>query len=119
MSKNPSRREALSIGIASGVMVSPVVEAQDSDDKTDADSVTRDQKFVMEAGMTREEAECWKLTAAAAGSFFKLPVLHPTDATEVAHAIHVIQNKLLARPTYRKYLELAKAGAQENAEQQK
>jgi hypothetical protein len=31
------------------------------------------------------------------------------DDHEVAHAIHVIQNKLLGRPTYRKYLETAKA----------
>jgi len=36
---------------------------------------------------------------------------HPMDDHEVAHAIHVIQHKLLARPTYRKYLEMAKAEA--------
>ena len=117
MKKNPNRREAFSIGVASGVLAAPTMNVQD--EKTDEDSVTRDQRFVMEAGMTREEAECWKLTAAAAGSFFKLPVLHPTDATEVAHAIHVIQNKLLARPTYRKYLELAKAGVNADPKQQK
>lgn len=71
-------------------------------DKTDKD-------FVMEAGMTADEAECWELIAKAAGKFFELPQLHPMDKQEVASAIHIVQNKLLSRPTYRKYLENAKA----------
>lgn len=68
-----------------------------------------DRDFVMGAGMTAEEADCWAATAEAAGKFFELPELHPMDRQEVASAIHIIQNKLLSRPTYRKYLELAKA----------
>ena len=59
--------------------------------------------------MTEAEADCWAATAEAAGKFFALPKLHVMDDHEVAHAIHVIQHKLLARPTYRRYLELAKA----------
>jgi len=74
-----------------------------------AQELTKDQEFVMEAGMTKDEADCWKKVAEAAGAFFKLEALHPTDRQEVATAIHVIQNKLSGRPTYRKYLELAKA----------
>lgn len=68
-----------------------------------------DRDFVMEAGMTADEAECWELIAKAAGKFFELPQLHPMDKQEVASAIHIVQNKLLSRPTYRKYLETAKA----------
>jgi hypothetical protein len=58
--------------------------------------------------MTDAEADCWVTVARAAGQFFELPKLHPMDDHEVAHAIHVIQHKLLSRPTYRKYKELAK-----------
>jgi hypothetical protein len=43
------------------------------------------------------------------GKFFALPKLHPMDDHEVAHATHAIQHKLLSRPAYRRYLELAKA----------
>ena len=62
----------------------------------------------MQAGMTEDEADCWEKIAEAAGAFFALPELHPLDKAEVATAVHVIQNKLLGRPTYRKYLEIAK-----------
>lgn len=78
------------------------------DDKAKAAAKT-DRDFVMEAGMTADEADCWELIAKAAGKFFELPKLHPMDTQEVASAIHVVQNKLLSRPTYRKYLEIAKA----------
>jgi hypothetical protein len=78
------------------------------DDKAKA-AAKSDRDFVIEAGMTAEEADCWELIAKAAGKFFELPKLHPMDSQEVASAIHVVQNKLLSRPTYRKYLENAKA----------
>jgi hypothetical protein len=48
------------------------------------------------------------LVAPAAGKFFALPKLHPMGAQEVASAIHVIQYKLHSRPTYRRYLDMAK-----------
>jgi hypothetical protein len=35
------------------------------------------------------------------------------DTQEVATAIHVIQNKLLSRPAYRKYLQIAKSQAEQ------
>ena len=66
---------------------------------------------VTAVGMTEAEADCWELAANLAGKFFSLPELHPMDRQEIATAIHVVQNKLLSRPTYRKYLEIAKAGA--------
>lgn len=77
--------------------------------KQEESAEKKDREFVLKAGLTEKEADCWEKTAAAAGAFFDLPELHPMDDHEVASAIHVIQHKLLARPTYRKYLELAKA----------
>jgi hypothetical protein len=103
--ETPSRRETLQLGalLGTGAALLAISEAQAEEPKKKTD-----RDFVMEAGMTEAEAECWELIAKAAGKFFELPKLHPTDASEVATAIHVIQNKLLARPTYRKYLEIAK-----------
>jgi hypothetical protein len=66
-----------------------------------------ESEIVMAAGLTQQEAECWEMAGSLAGKFFKLPKLHQMDDHEVAHAIPVIQYKLLARPAYRKYLELA------------
>src|SRR5262245_43997411 len=77
-----------------------------SDDK--AQPPMSDRERVLTCGLTEAEADCWELSAQAAGKFFELPKLHPMDDHEVAHAIHVIQHKLLSRPTYRKYLDLAK-----------
>jgi hypothetical protein len=71
--------------------------------------LAKDREIVIACGMTEAEADCWEQTALAAGKFFALPKLHTMDDHEVAHAIHVIQHKLLSRPVYRKYLEMAKA----------
>jgi hypothetical protein len=78
-----------------------------ADDATKKPGPT-DRDFVLAAGMTEAEADCWAAVAKAAGLFFELPQLHPMDKQEVATAVHVIQNKLLSRPTYRKYLEDAR-----------
>jgi hypothetical protein len=91
-----TRRDAILVAALGGAA------AEEAQKKTDRD-------FVIEAGMTAAEADCWELAARLAGKFFDLPKMHPMDAQEVAMAIHVIQNKLLSRPTYRKYLENAKA----------
>lgn len=79
-----------------------------ADDEKKAEPKT-DRERVIAVGMTEAEADCWAAIADAAGKFFALPKIHVMDDHEVVHAVHVIQNKLLARPTYRKYLELAKA----------
>jgi hypothetical protein len=81
--------------------------ASENQDKNNS-KVATDRDRVIACGMTEAEADCWELIAKAAGKFFELPKLHPMDEHEVAHAIHVVQNKLLARPVYRKYLDLAK-----------
>lgn len=67
-----------------------------------------DRQCVIACGMTEAEADCWEAVGEAAGRFFRLPKLHPMDEEEVAQAIHIIQNKLLSRPTYRKYREMSK-----------
>lgn len=101
------RRQVLQVGALTGLAASlnAAVEAE-QDDKPKTD-----REFVIAAGMTEAEADCWAAIAKAAGLFFQLPQLHPMDEQEVASAIHIIQNKLLSRPTYRKYLELAKANS--------
>jgi hypothetical protein len=76
---------------------------------------TTERERMMSLGFTEEEAECWMLAASVAGKFFILPDLHPMDDHEVAHAIHVVQSKLLSRPVYRRYLELAREGASEGS----
>lgn len=76
--------------------------------ETDNDEKKLDRQCVIASGMTEAEADCWEAIADAAGKFFQLPKLHPMDDQEVAQAIHIIQNKLLSRPTYRKYKEMSK-----------
>jgi hypothetical protein len=107
-----NRRESIAALAAVGAIAIPTV-AQDDKSKDPKPAPKHDEQAdrrrVIAAGMTEDEAECWSAVADAAGKFFKLPKLHPMDDHEVAHAIHVVQHKLLSRPTYRKYLELAKA----------
>ncbi|MEM9703029.1 MAG: hypothetical protein AAF907_11370 [Planctomycetota bacterium] len=98
-----NRRAALTT--AAGASLAAAGAAHAADDE----ALTPDQRFVMAAGLTAGEADCWKKTADAAGAFFNLPELHPMDRQEVASAIHILQNKLLSRPTYRAYLKEAKA----------
>jgi hypothetical protein len=97
-----TRRSALAAAATAGA----AAFTQAADNKIAADE---DRKRVIAASLTEAEADCWAATAEAAGKFFALPQLHVMDDHEVSHAIHVIQHKLLARPAYRKYLELAKA----------
>jgi len=89
-----TRRDALRLTAVPGLLA--VGAAPDDDDM-----LKKDRQFVLAAGMTEAEADCWEYAARAAGKFFELPELHPMDRAEVASAIHVLQNKLLSRPTYR------------------
>ncbi|MEW6129736.1 MAG: hypothetical protein AB1757_22040 [Acidobacteriota bacterium] len=104
-----TRRQILkSMAVAGAVAGMPnVTDAQVTAERNE-DEKKLDRQRVIACGMTEAEADCWEAVAEAAGKFFRLPKLHPTDADEVAQAIHIIQYKLLSRPTYRKYLELAK-----------
>ena len=109
MSSKPNRRNAVKTALLGGAAAAlPTLATEELIAQVQEDIKT-DKQCIMEAGLTEAEAECWEKIAAAAGAFFQLPKLHPGDAAEVAVATHVIQNKLLGRPTYRKYLEIAKA----------
>jgi hypothetical protein len=105
-----TRRDALQRTAVAGLLaaVGPTEAVAAAGDE--AGGVPKEERDrVIAVGMTEGEADCWMATAEAAGKFFALPELHPMDKQEVATAIHVIQNKLLGRPTYRRYLERAKA----------
>jgi hypothetical protein len=106
----PPRRDLLTLGALSltgAAIAAPTIAAQEN--AAEQKPAPKDRDFVIAAGMTEKEADCWELIAKAAGAFFELPEMHPMDKSEVASAIHIVQNKLLSRPTYRKYLETAKA----------
>ena len=111
-----TRRDALLLmALSSGSMslISGVANAQSCDDdrvsdSPDAQTWAEERQKVVSLGFTEEEAECWELIARAAGKFFELPELHPSDAPEVAEAVHIIQNKLMSRPTYRRYRQPAR-----------
>jgi hypothetical protein len=67
-----------------------------------------DRACVLASGLTEAEADCWELAGELAGKLLALPELHPMDGQEIAQTIHVIQYRLLSRPTYRKYKEAHK-----------
>lgn len=104
-----TRRAAFRKAAASGLLpaLAPGAGAL-ADDKAADDLSKTERGRVTAVGMTEGEADCWLALAEAAGKFFELPELHPMDKQEVASAIHIVQNKLLSRPTYRRYLEAAK-----------
>jgi hypothetical protein len=105
-----TRRDVLkSIAAASAVPELLVQENRPVNYRMTEEEKKLDRQRVIACGLTEAEADCWVALADAIGQFFMLPKLHPSDAAEVAQATHVIQEKLLSRPVYRKYLELAKA----------
>jgi hypothetical protein len=75
-----------------------------------------ERERALAAGLTEREAECWELAGTLASQLYRLSILHETDWHDLIHASHIIQNKLLARPAYRKYLQLAAEQAGEAGE---
>jgi hypothetical protein len=108
-----TRRTALKLAATAGIVAAagPVGNAT-ADEKGTVPSGPdpMDRERIMAAGMTAEEADAWELTAKLVGKLFQLPKLHVMDDHELTHAIHVLQYRLLSRPTYRRYLELSKKG---------
>jgi hypothetical protein len=105
-----TRRDVLkSLAVAGGVASLPVEINSQAGQERSQDEKKIDRQRVIACGMTEAEADCWEIVGEAAGAFFRLPKLHPMDEQEVAQAIHIIQHKLLSRPTYRRYLELARS----------
>lgn len=97
------------MGASATVAAAPVAggasTAEDEYDWTESEKI--DRQRVIDCGFTEDEADCWELVVRAGAKFFSLPQLHPATQGEVAQAIHVLQDKLLGRPAYRKHLELA------------
>jgi hypothetical protein len=118
MSDMTRRRVLLLAATATGAgALTPACANADQRDEQQTGYATNERweierERVLAPGFTDAEAECWELVARAAGSFFALPPLHPMDEQEVAQAIHVIQNKLMSRPTYGRYLEAARRRGQ-------
>jgi hypothetical protein len=106
MSNEISRRKAVgAAAVAGAVALMGLSQQSDAQTKPAASPDDAERQRMMAIGFTEAEAECWLLTSKAAGKFFELPKLHAMDDQEVATAVHVVQNKLLSRPTYRKYKE--------------
>ncbi len=104
-----TRRDAVGIAALAGTFaVAQLIAnpAQAAEKPIGEQDEQAERKRVIDCGLTEAEADCWILVSKAAAKFFELPVLHPTDGQEVAQAIHVVQQKLLSRPAYRKYKEL-------------
>lgn len=108
---NISRRQAMlmSVAAAAAALASGAATAdQCGDDRVgkgaDAQTWAEERRKVIGLGFTADEADCWVLVGRAAQKFFELPKLHETADKEVAEAIHVIQYRLMSRPTYRRYL---------------
>jgi hypothetical protein len=101
------------INVRIGILTRIIARAEDEEKPKPETDDKAERQRVIACGLTKAEADCWVAVAAAAGKFFDLPKLHPMDDHEVAQAIHVIQHKLLSRPAYRKYKELAKGEKKE------
>jgi hypothetical protein len=101
-----NRRDALQRAAGTGVLAALAPQAQAELGKDEQRKL--DRKSVLAAGLTEAEADCWELAAELAGKLFELPQLHPMDRQEIATAIHVVQYRLLSRPTYRKYKDAMK-----------
>lgn len=56
---------------------------------------------LLQTGMTEPEIQAMSLTVDCANAVLDLPKLHPMDAEEFCHAIHIVQEKLMARPAMR------------------
>jgi hypothetical protein len=108
MREDVTRREAVGAAARAVALagLTPTPAAADGQANPAFDEKAERQR-VIACGLTDAEADCWVAVAQAAGKFFGLPKLHPMDDHEVAQAVHVIQHKLLSRPAYRRYKELA------------
>jgi hypothetical protein len=105
-----TRREAIgTTGVAAAVALAGLTSPARADDSPAKEADEKlDRQRVLACGFTEAEADCWLLLNQMGAKFFALPKLHEMDDHELAHAIHVLQYRLLSRPAYRKYKELAK-----------
>ncbi len=62
---------------------------------------TKLMKQLKTIGMTIEEIDAFNHLSLSAIRILSLPTLHPMEREEACHDIHVLQNRLLARPGLR------------------
>jgi hypothetical protein len=101
-----TRREALGAAALAGAAAITGMAAGSSsadDGPNQAADERLDRERVLACGFTEAEADCWVSLSQTAGKFLDLPKLHVMDDHEIAHAIHVLQYRLMSRPAYRKY----------------
>jgi hypothetical protein len=77
----------------------------DAADEGEAEELKIVRESMLASGMTEAEAECVEFARQLTGKLFKLPEMSPMDKPEITLALHIIQNHLLSRPTYRKFQE--------------
>jgi len=96
-----TRRGALHT-LAGAGLLSAIAHGADIEE-VPSQGIKTERDCVLASGMTADEAVCWDLAADLAGKFLALPELHPMDKEEITLAVHVIQYRLLSRPTYPRY----------------
>lgn len=102
-----SRRDVIKVATATGLATAAVaVLAESAEAQLPADRLAQEQAVVQRCGLTASESDCWVLTAQLADTVLKLPDMTQEDRQELTTAIHLIQNKLLSRPTVRRYAQL-------------
>jgi hypothetical protein len=102
------RRRVLKLATVSGLVLGALPPATSSAQESPGRRAPSDREHVLAAGMSEAEADCWEQVNRFASAFLRL---EPTaERHEHVHAIHRLQEWLLARPTYRRYLESAGAG---------
>jgi hypothetical protein len=69
-------------------------------------------------GFDEDENEAWNAVAYAASVCLHLEPTHPMEKEELAHAFHIIQNYLLARPTYKAYVASVEAKETQNGSEE-
>ncbi len=106
-----TRRQVLRAAAAAGLLGGTTASALARKTLTVQERTQVDRDFVLEAGMTEAEADCWDAANQFAGAYLGLEPMG--QGHEHIHAIHVLQEKMLSRPTYRRYLEAAGGGGRQ------
>jgi hypothetical protein len=93
-----------------GILAITVVVAQINSTCNEwTDGELKDRKRVLSVGFTDDEADAWLSVNRGAAKMLLLPELHPSDRKDIADAVHILQNMLMLRPTYKKYWHLGQS----------
>jgi hypothetical protein len=91
-----------------GILVITVAVAQQKNSACNewTDAELKDRKRVLSVGFTDDEADTWLSINRGAAKMLSLPELHPSDRKDIADAVHILQDRLMLRPAYKKYRQL-------------